>query len=447
MKTNDKLLINLLCLVLLVSCTASFEGKMDKVDDEGRDTRINFDIPVEQTALTRFVELTGSAYDKGGIQKVQLKINQSSFVDAVGAERWKRAVELELGENILYGRVINDKGEGTRTPPFYIYSLWEESGELPEPLSHSSVLQYGADTYLMGGWVYNWDFIPAYDTFLKFQGTDNQVTVFFPALITAAYLSQSVVYNGKIFLLGGLKQSGNGHVAQNMVHVRGLDGSVTALKQFGDSAQARGGAAYALVDHKLYVFGGYDYDGNPTNTILSYNLADISLTPAGLLEPSVELGDFEGFLPGPLVFAGAVKITDGKILIFGGENGSPEDRQYKNSLLVFDPLTKQLTELTGKLLYKRAGMGVVSLDDKVYLLGGVTVEEGAENPLYLDRVEVFDTSNYTSRELRRMPFSLAFMGAVADGERIVVLGGRNDRGFLTKSEIFRYYPLSDNLNQ
>ncbi|PKL11447.1 MAG: hypothetical protein CVV50_05695, partial [Spirochaetae bacterium HGW-Spirochaetae-6] len=304
MKMNKSLLFIIVSSFLL-SCTASFEEKMDKVDDEGRDTRITFDIPVEQTALTRFVELTGSAYDKGGIQKVQLKINDSPFVDAVGAERWRRAAELGLGENIIYGRVINEKGEGTRTPPFYIYSLWEESGELPEPLSHSSVLQNGADTYLMGGWVYNWDFIPAYDTFLKFQGTDNQVKVFFPALITAAYLSQSVVYSGKIFLLGGLKQSGDGHVAQNMVHVRGLDGAVTALKQFSDSAMARGGAAYALVGDKLYVFGGYDYDGNPTNTILSYHLPDVSLTPAGLLETQVELGDFEGFLPGPLVFAGA----------------------------------------------------------------------------------------------------------------------------------------------
>jgi N-acetylneuraminic acid mutarotase len=321
--------------------------------------------------------------------------------------------------------VINDKGTVIYSDPVYVQCLWKKAGQLPQPLSFQNVLAHNNYFYILGGWIFDWDFIPALDIFWKYDPVNNTTQEYSPSLVHPFYLSSTVVYNGKFYALGGLKKkSGKGCARNEWVDIYSPAGSYDYgdIRSISSTAYVRGGAAYSRIGNTVYLFGGNDNDGNPTDTILTYNLDTDTWSDTGLR------------LDHPRAYASAVQYN-GKIFIFAGKT----DSGYSRSVTIFDP-PSTLVRLDDRLKYSRGGAGVVRVNHKVYLLGG----EGEGG--YLNAVEVFNLDTYVSYELRKMPFSLGYMGAAAYEDKILIFGGKNEDGFYSKSDIYHYHPLEDDLN-
>ncbi len=87
---------------------------------------------------------------------------------------------------------------------------------------------------------------------------------------------------------------------------------------------------------------------------------------------------------------------------------------------------------------RRAGMGTAGIDDRIYLIGGMT-DAGSS-----DRLDVYDSGSDAWHTASPRPVALANVGAVAIDERILVPGGCTDDGNWTPSTATHLYdPASD----
>jgi N-acetylneuraminic acid mutarotase len=124
---------------------------------------------------------------------------------------------------------------------------------------------------------------------------------------------------------------------------------------------ARNSAACAVLDNKIFVIGGRTYGENAANKQFS-EVYD------------AKSDRWERIKPLPIALAGLSAVTlNGKIVVSGGEAfGSDGNwktgKAYKN-IWSYDPITDQWREeLT--MPQARHGHGAVSLNDKVYIIGG-----------------------------------------------------------------------------
>jgi DNA-binding CsgD family transcriptional regulator/N-acetylneuraminic acid mutarotase len=86
---------------------------------------------------------------------------------------------------------------------------------------------------------------------------------------------------------------------------------------------------------------------------------------------------------------------------------------------------------------RRAGMGAVGVQGRIYLIGGMT-DGGAS-----DRVDIYDAESDTWRPGGPRPVSLANVSAVALGQEILVPGGCTDDAYWTPSNVAHLYDPAD----
>lgn len=425
--------ILIFCLAwILISCGKnSFSDKMDSVDDDGRQSSIQVSFPPnDYTAYSESLFVNGIAHDIGGISKIEILVNEQIFWSGAGPN-WSRDIPLQIGENKIIAKMTNSKGNVSRTHPVYVYRLWKKSGELPSPVAYQSVVTDGTDFYLIGGWTFYWDFLPADDYFWRFHPGNAQITQY--ALSHPHYSSASVFYSDKIFIIGGLKKKSFGNLWQdqaknNNIDSYGVNGFPAAPSGVLPYYAVIGASAYGVINAKVYLAGGIDPDGSAVDSILEYDLI------SGDWKIKKTLGK-------KLKFAGSAVYQD-KLYIFGGMD---ENNKYQNTVYIYDPAVDDWILFEGRLGFERAGMGCVRIGNKVYLMGGEGIQNNGQ-PGFFDTVEVFNLDTQTSYELRKMPEKIAYMAASTDGEKIFLFGGKTGDEFPSISRIYEYYPLLDNLN-
>jgi subtilisin family serine protease len=305
-----------------------------------------------------------------------------------------------------------------------------------------------------------------HDAYTPDTGVDAQITSWSDTQVTAS----KPAYSGGYFYL--VDADGTRSARQPMEISHWQDGTASLTQ--------RDSATTAMMDNKIYTFGGFvsgnsalrswevyslDTDtweypyGNwmPSNrahltsAVLSGNIYLIGgYTTAGeghnidtvtVFDPeSRTFTDVESF-PKAACFSRATTAL-GQIYVTGGldENDTPMDTIY-----AFDPARGQGNKWQAEsvnLSQARFCHGTIAANDKVYIFGGLETWENGEG--YTATGEIFDPQTGTLSEMAPMPAALGRFGTATDGRYIYVVGGTgNDFWYTPTRAVLRYDTQTD----
>ena len=142
-------------------------------------------------------------------------------------------------------------------------------------------------------------------------------------------------------------------------------------------------------------------------------------------------------LPTPLSSAG-IASNGSHSFIFGGTSNSWEGR---SEIYVFSLQTHKF-EVIGNLPVPNYAMGIVQIENKVYLIGGF--HNGTTN----NQIICFDLETYTFIEINTiLPFGLEKPRCLLYNDEIYILGGKDFNSPDPNVVIFRYDTISDTLRE
>uniref|UniRef100_A0A673WXT8 Kelch like family member 29 n=2 Tax=Salmo TaxID=8028 RepID=A0A673WXT8_SALTR len=189
----------------------------------------------------------------------------------------------------------------------------------------------------------------------------------------------SLVYDGKLYTIGGLGVSGN------LDHVERYDTITNQWAMVSPLPKPVHSAAATVCGGKVYVFGGVNEAGRS----------------AGVLQSYVPQTNSWSFIESPMIdnkYAPAVTLN-GHIFILGGA--------YARATTIYDP-DKGNIKAGPNMNHSRQFCSAVILDGKIYATGGIVSSEGPA----LGNMETFDphTNNWTL--LQSLPCPLFRHGCV-----------------------------------
>ncbi|XP_044512655.1 kelch-like protein 29 [Gracilinanus agilis] len=189
----------------------------------------------------------------------------------------------------------------------------------------------------------------------------------------------SLVYDGKIYTLGGLG------VAGNVDHVERYDTITNQWETVAPLPKAVHSAAATVCGGKIYVFGGVNEAGRA----------------AGVLQSYVPQTNTWSFIESPMIdnkYAPAVTLN-GFIFILGGA--------YARATTIYDP-DKGNIKAGPNMNHSRQFCSAVVLDGKIYATGGIVSSEGPA----LGNMEAYEPATNTWSLLPHMPCPVFRHGCV-----------------------------------
>uniref|UniRef100_A0A8C8UAW2 Kelch-like 29 n=1 Tax=Peromyscus maniculatus bairdii TaxID=230844 RepID=A0A8C8UAW2_PERMB len=189
----------------------------------------------------------------------------------------------------------------------------------------------------------------------------------------------SLVYDGKIYTLGGLG------VAGNVDHVERYDTITNQWEAVAPLPKAVHSAAATVCGGKVYVFGGVNEAGRA----------------AGVLQSYVPQTNTWSFIESPMIdnkYAPAVTLN-GFVFILGGS--------YARATTIYDP-EKGNIKAGPNMNHSRQFCSAVVLDGKIYATGGIVSSEGPA----LGNMEAYEPTTNTWTLLPHMPCPVFRHGCV-----------------------------------
>uniref|UniRef100_A0A3Q3R4F5 BTB domain-containing protein n=1 Tax=Monopterus albus TaxID=43700 RepID=A0A3Q3R4F5_MONAL len=189
----------------------------------------------------------------------------------------------------------------------------------------------------------------------------------------------SLVYDGKLYAIGGLGVSGN------LDHVERYDTITNQWETVSPLPKPVHSAAATVCGGKIYVFGGVNEAGRS----------------AGVLQSYVPQTNTWNFIESPMIdnkYAPAVSLN-GFIFILGGA--------YARATTIYDP-DKGNIKAGPNMNHSRQFCSAVILDGKIYATGGIVSSEGPA----LGNMETFDPSTNTWTLMQSLPCPLFRHGCV-----------------------------------
>ncbi|KAL0967727.1 hypothetical protein UPYG_G00256120 [Umbra pygmaea] len=189
----------------------------------------------------------------------------------------------------------------------------------------------------------------------------------------------SLVYDGKLYTIGGLGVSGN------LDHVERYDTITNQWETVPPLPKAVHSAAATVCGGKVYVFGGVNEAGRS----------------AGVLQSYVPQTNCWSFIESPMIdnkYAPAVALN-GYIFILGGA--------YARATTIYDP-DKGNIKAGPNMNHSRQFCSAVILDGKIYATGGIVSSEGPA----LGNMETFDPHTNSWTLLQSLPCPLFRHGCV-----------------------------------
>ncbi|MBN1525752.1 MAG: chitobiase/beta-hexosaminidase C-terminal domain-containing protein [Spirochaetales bacterium] len=170
---------------------------------------------------------------------------------------------------------------------------------------------------------------------------------------------------------------------------------------------------------EVYLIGGLDSSGAPTDTVYKYTINT----------DTWETTDY--FLPCNLCNFGTAAVGS-TIYIFGGHDGiSYQNSIYKLNLTEEPPAWSPLTT---ELPTARMFLSAVQINNLIYLIGG---QENSSD--FLADIDVFDPSDNsinTPSNPNDLPYPRSRMTAVTNGSIIYTIAGLNAGGYTSYTETF-----------
>ncbi|XP_006793066.1 kelch-like protein 29 [Neolamprologus brichardi] len=237
-----------------------------------------------------------------------------------------------------------------------------------------SVISAGDNIYLSGGTESG---VMVADVWCYMSLLDNWNLV--SRMTVARCRHNSLVYDGKLYTIGGLGVSGN------LDHVERYDTITNQWETVSPLPKPVHSAAATVCGGKIYVFGGVNEAGRS----------------AGVLQSYVPQSNTWSFIESPMIdnkYAPAVSLN-GFIFILGGA--------YARATTIYDP-DKGNIKAGPNMNHSRQFCSAVILDGKIYATGGIVSSEGPA----LGSMETFDPCTNTWTLLQSLPCPLFRHGCV-----------------------------------
>ncbi|NWL89547.1 hypothetical protein DMN77_18525 [Paenibacillus sp. 79R4] len=284
---------------------------------------------------------------------------------------------------------------------------WTPRADLPEPRMGAAAVTVNGKIYVFGG---------ASDSNQAFKGKKQKNTYEYDPstniwvkktdMPTARAGLSAVVYNNKVYVIGGYLDVGTTLQRTNKVEV--YDPSTDTWTEVANMPTARSWASAVTFNDKIYVFGG----GKNANSNGTQNTA---LATVECYDPNTNEWTTKKDMP--FTGNGAVAaVVQNKVYIFGGSDYSTG----YGSIYEYNPEQDKWSFKMNSTV--RNGNGIAVINDKVYLLGG------ANNGLVdiFDTVEIYDPLTNTVSSMLSLTFSRTQNVSVSIGNDLYVIGGTND---------------------
>ncbi len=220
--------------------------------------------------------------------------------------------------------------------------------------------------------------------------------------------------NGKVYVIGG---SNSGELSLNEEYDPVTDSWTTKSPM----PTAREGLVAVAVDDKIYAMGGYNAGGYSNKNEVYDPVTDSWMTKTDL--------------PHATIYPGASDANE-KIYVIGGRDGSgilAYNQEYDPDS---DTWSLKASLGSGR---ERVGAAAASVDNKVYLIGGMITYPDSDPVDYNDE---YDPATDTWTVKSSMPTSRGFLVAVAVDNSIYAITGSGSTGRLATNE--QYLTVSDN---
>ncbi|XP_029984246.1 kelch-like protein 29 [Sphaeramia orbicularis] len=237
-----------------------------------------------------------------------------------------------------------------------------------------SVISAGDNIYLSGGTESG---VMLTDVWCYMSLLDNWNLV--SRMTVARCRHNSLVYDGKLYTIGGLGVSGN------LDHVERYDTITNQWETVSPLPKPVHSAAATVCGGKVYVFGGVNEAGRS----------------AGVLQSYVPQSNSWSFIESPMIdnkYAPAVSLN-GFIFILGGA--------YARATTIYDP-DKGNIKAGPNMNHSRQFCSAVILDGKIYATGGIVSSEGPA----LGNMETFDPCTNAWTLVQSLPCPLFRHGCV-----------------------------------
>jgi len=176
-------------------------------------------------------------------------------------------------------------------------------------------------------------------------------------------------------------------------------------------------AAAAVINGKLYVYGGSNSDGRQSS-LYTY-------------DPKTDR--WASLKANRTLYAHACCECDGKLYAVAGYTG-----KYTTILDCYDPETDTWEELPDVPLPARSYHTAVGYKGEVYVFGG---SPGGSSTQYLKDAYCYNVASKTWRRLADMPNPRASMASVVFKDKIYLLGGRNINSETPDYSLMEYDPV------
>lgn len=244
------------------------------------------------------------------------------------------------------------------------------------------------------------------------------------SLPTARYGFAAAAHEGQIYVIAGESEEGVTGVVER------YDPSLDKWFTLSSKPVPVKDIHAAVIGGKIYIPGGRMKSGQLTDILEVY-------------DPLEDTWEQYASLPFP-IYAYSLVAYEGKLFLFGGLN----DTSYLDIVLTYDPEMNEWYELTS-MPTARAYSGAVVTGNKILVIGGVDGEEAlAVHEIYYPEREDAETNPWS--EGASMPGGRYGMGIVSIADTIYVLGGISNEGtmiqtlqYSSQDEEWRLYSSSE----
>jgi N-acetylneuraminic acid mutarotase len=228
---------------------------------------------------------------------------------------------------------------------------------------------------------------------------------------TARYWSGSAVVDGKIYVFGGMVIGGEPVPKGITAVVEEYDPATDTWTRRADMPTARHGVRAAAVDGIIYAIGGWKGDavtcwGNMLSTVEAY-------------DPATDTWDTKAGMP-TRRGASAIAVVDGRIYVIGGPGKNVANLPL-STVEAYDPATDTWTTKADMPTARRKASACV-IDGRIYVSGGATTRGGILPPT-VPTVEIYDPATDTWTQTFDMPWGRFDHSASAVDGKIYIVGG------------------------
>nr|XP_008533928.1 PREDICTED: kelch domain-containing protein 8A isoform X3 [Equus przewalskii] len=275
---------------------------------------------------------------------------------------------------------------------------WKRLAPLPSRRVYCSLLETGGQVYAIGGCDDNG--VPM-DCFEVYSPEADQWTAL-PPLPTARAGVAVTALGKRIMVIGGV---GTNQLPLKVVEMYNIDEG--KWRRRSALREAAMGISVTAKDYRVYAAGGMGLDLRPHSHLQHYDMLKdmwVSLTP----------------MPTPR-YAATSFLRGSKIYVLGGR----QSKYAVNAFEVFDIETRSWTKFPN-IPCKRAFSSFVTLEDRLYSLGGLRQGRLYRQPKFLRTMDVFDMDQGGWLKMERSFFlkkrRADFVAGSLSG-RVIVAGG------------------------